>query len=158
MVSDHADRSIESRKHRGHLSSFCLGFSEESVSMNALLKDVHSLILVLGLMEYKSSIEHYKDPTPQRALYTAPTDFFKDAAILQQDPPCSTCDKTDSTSEEIQNTYDARKTTFLARRISLCRRATCHIRECDRTLRIVYSLHQSCTIEQTASCAHYLLR
>ena len=89
MVSDHADRSIEGRKHGGHLSSFCLGFSEKSTSMNALLKYVHSLIVMLGLMEHKSSIKHYKDPTPQRAPYTAPTDFFKDAAILQQDPPCS---------------------------------------------------------------------
>ena len=147
MVSDHADRSIEGRKHGGHLLSFCLGFSEESVSVNALLKDVHSLTLVLGLMEYESPIEHYKDPTRQRAPYTAPTDFFKDAVIPQQDPPCSTCDKTDSTSEEVQNTNDARKTTFLARRISICRWATCHIRECDRTLLIVYSLHQSCAID-----------
>ena len=92
------------------------------------------LILVVGSTQHEAPIEHYKDSTLQRTTYTAPTDFFKDAAILQQDPPCSTCDRTDSMREEIQNTNDARKTTFLARRISVWLRATCHIGECDRLL------------------------
>lgn len=80
--------------------------------MNAQVIYVQTLIVV-GSTEHEAPIEHIKilHRIP-RITYAAPTNFTKDAAILQQDPPCSTCDRTDSICEEIQNTNDARKTTF----------------------------------------------
>lgn len=75
---------------------FCLDLKERLAIMDAQLINMQKLILIVGFTEQEAPIEHYKDSTPHRTTYTAPTDFFKDAAILQQDPPCSACDRTGS--------------------------------------------------------------
>lgn len=80
--------------------------------MNAQLIYMQSLILVVGSTEHEAPIEHYKDSTPHSTTYTAPTDFFKDAASLQQDPPCSTCDRPDSICKQIQNTMTQKRPLF----------------------------------------------
>jgi len=82
MASDHADRSIEGRKHGGHRSN-CVLIWIEGMGEHECAIDRCEASNCSKMHKVQASIHHYKDATPQRTPYTAPTASLKDAAQQQ---------------------------------------------------------------------------